>query len=156
MSSGNNPFQFSRAIVREIPDTLAEHALRMNEPASPVDLERARLQHSHYVSLLRQLVPDVMILPADNSQPDCVFVEDPAVVCGNLALICRLGHESRRGEAAVLKEALESLGVRTVEMTEPAIMDGGDVLFTGREYFIGWSSRTNQVSFIDWTHAWWA
>jgi dimethylargininase len=144
MSIGGQLFQFSKAIVRQIPDTLAEQALRMNEPSSPVDMEKARLQHSHYVSRIRQLVPEVLVLPADNSQPDCVFVDDPAVVCNSVALICRMGHESRRSEAAVLKEALETLGLQTVEMTEPAKMDGGDVLFTGREFFVGLSSRTNR------------
>ena len=29
-------------------------------------------------------------------------------------------------------------------MVEPARMDAGDVLFTGREFFIGLSSRTNK------------
>ncbi len=29
-------------------------------------------------------------------------------------------------------------------MTEPALMDGGDVLFTGREFFVGLTSRTNK------------
>ena len=29
-------------------------------------------------------------------------------------------------------------------MTEPAEMDGGDVLFTGREFFVGLTSRTNK------------
>ena len=29
-------------------------------------------------------------------------------------------------------------------MTEPSLMDGGDVLFTGREFFVGLTSRTNK------------
>jgi N-dimethylarginine dimethylaminohydrolase len=29
-------------------------------------------------------------------------------------------------------------------MTDPALMDGGDVLFTGRELFVGLTSRTNK------------
>ena len=29
-------------------------------------------------------------------------------------------------------------------MLEPALLDGGDVLFTGREIFVGLSSRTNK------------
>ena len=29
-------------------------------------------------------------------------------------------------------------------MVEPGRMDGGDVLFTGREFFVGLSSRTNK------------
>lgn len=46
-----------------------------------------------------------------------------------------------------VKEALETLSVlKVVEMKEPAYMDGGDVLFTGREFFVGLSERTNQVS----------
>lgn len=57
------------------------------------------------------------------------------------------GHESRRGERVAVKEALEKLSaLKVVEMKEPAYMDGGDVLFTGREFFVGLSERTNQVS----------
>ena len=46
-----------------------------------------------------------------------------------------------------MKEALEKLpGLQVLEMTEPAHMDGGDVLFTGREFFVGLSERTNKVA----------
>ena len=46
-----------------------------------------------------------------------------------------------------MKEALGKIpGVSVVEMMDPARMDGGDVLFTGREFFVGLSDRTNQVS----------
>ena len=38
------------------------------------------------------------------------------------------------------------LGLQVVDMKEPGRMDGGDVLFTGREFFVGVSSRTNAVS----------
>ncbi len=34
---------------------------------------------------------EVHVLPADERHPDCVFVEDPVVVCGNKALINILG-----------------------------------------------------------------
>lgn len=62
-------------------------------------------------------------------------------------LFFEAGHESRRGETVAVKEALEKLpGLKVVEMTAPARMDGGDVLFTGREFFVGLSERTNQVS----------
>ena len=46
-----------------------------------------------------------------------------------------------------MKEALGKIPWLTVvEMTDPARMDGGDVLFTGREFLVGLSDRTNQVS----------
>ncbi|CAM9334433.1 unnamed protein product, partial [Lampetra planeri] len=46
---------------------------------------------------------EVVELPADESLPDCVFVEDAAVVCGDTALITRPGAESRRGECVMEK-----------------------------------------------------
>ncbi|XP_032466532.1 N(G),N(G)-dimethylarginine dimethylaminohydrolase 1 isoform X1 [Phocoena sinus] len=45
----------------------------------------------------------------------------------------------------MMKEALEKLQLNVVEMKdENATLDGGDVLFTGREFFVGLSKRTNQ------------
>ncbi|XP_007885380.2 N(G),N(G)-dimethylarginine dimethylaminohydrolase 1 isoform X4 [Callorhinchus milii] len=44
-----------------------------------------------------------------------------------------------------MKVALAELNLHTVEMTdETATLDGGDILFTGREFFVGLSKRTNQ------------
>jgi dimethylargininase len=37
-------------------------------------------------------------LPADPEFPDGVFVEDPAIVLDEIAIITRPGAESRRGE----------------------------------------------------------
>ena len=119
-------------------------------------------------------------MPADERYPDCVFVEDPVVVCGGTALITipgqcvcvfiqtgfdqespavgvtsqavpltppsPLGHPSRRGETVAMTAVMRQLGLSVVEMTDPARMDGGDVLFTGREFFAGLSQRTNDVS----------
>ncbi|KAJ1171330.1 hypothetical protein NDU88_003193 [Pleurodeles waltl] len=44
-----------------------------------------------------------------------------------------------------MKKALQTLNINMVEMTdENATLDGGDVLFTGKEFFVGLSKRTNQ------------
>ncbi|CAB1437510.1 unnamed protein product [Pleuronectes platessa] len=44
-----------------------------------------------------------------------------------------------------MKAALKALNLNIVEMTdETATLDGGDVLFTGQEFFVGLSKRTNQ------------
>ena len=45
-----------------------------------------------------------------------------------------------------MEAMIKQLGLQVVKMTEPGLMDGGDVLFTGREFFVGLSTRTNQVS----------
>ncbi|KAM9479190.1 N(G),N(G)-dimethylarginine dimethylaminohydrolase 1-like [Salvelinus alpinus] len=135
---------FTHAVVRAIPSSLAKEALRMN--VSDVDLEKARREHEVYVGVLKQkLGLEVIELPADESLPDCVFVEDAAVVCGDTALITRPGAESRRKETAAIRQTLKELGLNIVDMSdETATLDGGDVLFTGREFFVGLSKRTNQ------------
>ena len=58
---------------------------------------------------------------------------------------CCSGHESRRGESVSMKKMMAQLGLKIVEMVEPGRLDGGDVLFTGKEFFVGISSRTSEV-----------
>ncbi|XP_067845921.1 N(G),N(G)-dimethylarginine dimethylaminohydrolase 1 [Heptranchias perlo] len=153
----------THAIVRDIPDSLGKEALRtgggggcckeqqqqeevVEVVVSPVDMARARREHDLYVAVLRQkLGLQVVELPADESLPDCVFVEDTAVVCGDTALLTHPGAPSRRREVEATKKVLEDLNFNVVEMTdEAATLDGGDILFTGREFFVGLSKRTNQ------------
>ncbi|XP_055779212.1 N(G),N(G)-dimethylarginine dimethylaminohydrolase 1-like isoform X1 [Salvelinus fontinalis] len=135
---------FTHAVVRAIPSSLAKEALRMN--VLDVDLVKAQREHEVYVGVLKhKLGLQVIELPADESLPDCVFVEDAAVVCGDTALITRPGAESRRKETEAMRRALKELDLNIVEMSdENATLDGGDVLFTGREFFVGLSKRTNQ------------
>ncbi|XP_034563454.1 N(G),N(G)-dimethylarginine dimethylaminohydrolase 1 isoform X2 [Notolabrus celidotus] len=137
---------YTHAIVRGIPASLAKEALRTSQAEVEVDLAKAQREHEAYVEVLgTRLGLEVVELPADEALPDCVFVEDAAVVCGDTALITRPGAESRRREAESMKEALKDLNLNIVEMTdETATLDGGDVLFTGREFFVGLSKRTNQ------------
>ncbi|XP_041063524.1 N(G),N(G)-dimethylarginine dimethylaminohydrolase 1 isoform X1 [Carcharodon carcharias] len=135
----------THAVVRDIPDSLAVEALRMSGGES-VDMEKARREHQLYTGILsHKLGLQVLQLPADHSLPDCVFVEDTAVVCGDTALLTRPGAPSRRREVEAVKKILEDLHLNVVEMTdEAATLDGGDILFTGKEFFVGLSKRTNQ------------
>lgn len=135
---------YTHAVVRGVPNSLAAGALRLTE--AEVDLAGAVQEHVEYVEVLKtRLGLEVLELPADEALPDCVFVEDAAVVCGNTALITRPGAEIRRAETEAMKEALKKLNLNVVEMKdESATLDGGDVLFTGQEFFVGLSTRTNQ------------
>ncbi|XDV46674.1 hypothetical protein PO909_014516 [Leuciscus waleckii] len=90
--------RFTHAVVRAVPHSLATEALRTGSPEE-LDMSRAQQEHELYVSVLKQrLGLEVLELPADEALPDCVFVEDAAVVCGDTALITRLGAVSRRKE----------------------------------------------------------
>ncbi|KAI7793862.1 putative NG [Triplophysa rosa] len=88
---------FTHAVVRAVPRSLATEALRTDN--LEVDPVKAQQEHEEYVTVLKhRLGLEVIELPAEETLPDCVFVEDAAVVCGDTALITRPGAESRRGE----------------------------------------------------------
>lgn len=101
MAGLSHPSVFGRAthaVVRAPPESLCRHALRRSQ-GEEVDFARAERQHQLYVGVLgSKLGLQVVQLPADESLPDCVFVEDVAVVCEETALITRPGAPSRRKE----------------------------------------------------------
>jgi len=130
------------AITRDVPSTVdaGEVTFRTRER---VDVERARAQHHRYREMLASLGCEVISLPADDAHPDCVFVEDTAIVLDDLAVITRPGAESRRGETRVIADALAPY--RTlVRIEAPATLDGGDVLVLDDRIYVGLSTRTNE------------
>jgi dimethylargininase len=129
------------AVTREVSRSLESCELT-HLPRTFIDLRLARLQHGLYCDALRRLGCEVMSLPASDDYPDAVFVEDAAVVLDEIAIITRPGAESRRGETASIAEALGAR--RTIlQIHEPGILDGGDVLRLGRRIFVGLSGRSN-------------
>lgn len=131
----------SAVIVRSVPSTF-DRCLR---PAGvQIDVEAARSQHAGYVDAIRSLGIAVHVVAADDDYPDCVFIEDAAVVVGRGALSTRPGAPSRRGEVAPVAGALAAHS-QVVSTHEPAQIEGGDVLRIGSRLFVGLSSRTNQA-----------
>jgi dimethylargininase len=114
------------AITRDVSASISDCELT-HVPREPIDYARAAQQHE---------------LPADPLQPDCVFVEDTAVVLEDLAVITRPGAASRRSETEIVSEILA--GYRPLAFIDaPAILDGGDVLVLGERIFVGLSQRSN-------------
>jgi dimethylargininase len=108
----------------------------------PIDLAKAERQHAAYQRLLEKFGARVISLPAEPPLPDSMFVEDPAIVLDELAIIFPLGTESRRPEAASIAQALAKFRkIARVEL--PGQVEGGDILRIGRRLFVGLSSRTN-------------
>lgn len=108
----------------------------------PIDLATAQKQHQAYEKLLGELGARVISLPAESDLPDSMFVEDPAIVLDELAVILPLGTETRRREAPSLAEALSRF--RKLEyISLPGTLEGGDVLRIGRKLFVGFTRRSN-------------
>jgi dimethylargininase len=73
--------------------------------------------------------------------PDGVFVEDPAVVLDEIAVVTS-PVPSRRAERSAVEAALEPFRP-LVRLPAEAHLEGGDVLRVGRTLYVGLSARTN-------------
>jgi dimethylargininase len=113
-------------------------------PRIEIDVPKAAQQHRRYEACLRELGVSVISLAAEPELPDAIFVEDPAVVVDEVAVMTRMGAASRRKESESLATALSQF--RPIHwMKEPATLEGGDVLRVGRTLFVGLSPRTNRA-----------
>ena len=139
----------SGGLVRQISPNFTK-ALANYFGTGPTNVEASIQAHNKYVEALEENGLEVTILPGLENHPDCCFVEDAAVIVDGAAVICNLGHPSRRGEAESIAEAL-SQHLETIVMPENAKLDGGDVVFYDDYFLIGRSTRTNTegVEFIE-------
>jgi dimethylargininase len=129
------------AITRAVGPSLGDCELTWL-PREPIDIANAIAQHDAYERALAELGVHVVSLPALPDHPDAVFVEDPALVLDEVAVITAMGVASRRGERDSLAAALE--GFRPViRMRETACLEGGDVMRVGRNLYVGLSARTS-------------
>jgi dimethylargininase len=113
-------------------------------PRQEIDFAKAAEQHRRYEDCLRELGLTVVSLPAEPALPDSMFVEDPVVVVKEVAVMTRMGAESRRAESESLAEALARY--RPLRwLRAPATLEGGDVLRIGKTLYVGLSARTNQA-----------
>lgn len=142
-STAPPPFRYRHAIVRPLPAGFAAAALRATPVA--IDQARAAAQHAAYVAALRATGVGVVELAAADDLPDSCFVEDTAVAVGGTVLITRPGAPSRVAETAGVRAAVAALGYAVVDAPAHAALDGGDVMWTGRELFVGLGGRTNDA-----------
>jgi dimethylargininase len=132
------------AITRGVSSSINHCELTHVQPEA-IDVERAIAQHEEYRNVLASLGLDVVRIPADPAFPDCVFIEDTAIVLDDLAVITRPGAPSRRGETRAVADVLARYR-KLVHIEEPATIDGGDVLVLDDRIFVGRSQRTNEAA----------
>jgi dimethylargininase len=136
-------FDFTHALVR-MPCTSVADGLRAGGGKAPT-YEGVLAEHEAYVEALCGLGLSVDILPAAEDYPDSIFVEDPALVFNEGAIVLNLAAPSRAGEAALLAPELESRFGRVLHMKGPGHADGGDVLVLADKVVIGLSGRTDRA-----------
>jgi dimethylargininase len=130
------------ALVR-IPATNLAEGIVTNIERSAVDTTKADEQWDAYVAALAANGWETVEVGAAEVLPDSVFVEDTAVILGDLAIITNPGAEQRRGETPGTEATLTELGLRIERIQEPGTLEGGDVLRVGTTLYVGRSERTN-------------
>ena len=134
-------FDFDRAIVREPAESVVR-GLRTGPEAPRHD--RVVAEHRAYVAAIEEAGVAVETLPALPDYPDSVFVEDPAFVLGEGAILLRPGAPSRFAEPAMLAPALNRHFAH-VAAVDDGFVDGGDILVLPDEILIGLSARTDEA-----------
>lgn len=130
----------STALLRAVAETF-DRAI-VSEHGRPPDVARARIQHEAYAAALRRAGYEIEMFEADDDHPDCVFIEDTAVVLGSEVIAARPGAEERRDEVTPVVEHLkERFAITGIE--PPGTLDGGDVMIMGDTVYVGRSKRTN-------------
>lgn len=134
-------YRFTHAVVRA-PARSSVDGLRAVDVGAP-DFDTFLSHHKVYVDVLRSTGAQVVELPALESFPDSVFVEDAALCLPELAIVMRPGAPSRLGEAAEMAPTLRALYVEVRSIEGPGFIEGGDILVTEREILVGKSARTD-------------
>ena len=135
-------FDFTHAIVRT-PGHSVVQGLRDGRGPDP-EFAGILAEHDAYVATLRGLGLSVDSLPANETFPDSIFVEDPALVFSEGAIILDLAAASRAGEAPLIAPELSRHFDRVLRMQGPGHADGGDVLVLRDRVVIGLSARTDR------------
>jgi len=143
MSKATSVHHFNSIIVRE-PSRSVVNGLRADDRGNPT-YEGVKAEHDAYIAAMRAAGVDVTVLPAMEAFPDSIFVEDPALVFTEGAILLRPGAESRAGETKEIAPVLRDMFETVLDLPFPGFADGGDVLTTPKSVMIGLSARTDKA-----------
>jgi dimethylargininase len=135
-------FHFNSIIVRS-PSRSVVDGLRAEDRSSP-SYEGVKAEHDAYVEAMRAAGVKVTALPPLEAFPDSIFVEDPALVFTEGAILLRPGAATRVKEVEEIAPTLRQMFETVLDLSE-GYADGGDVLTTRESVMIGLSARTDRA-----------
>lgn len=143
MSQSRPVYQFNNIIVRT-PSKSVVNGLRADDRGNPT-FEGVKAEHDAYIAAMKDAGVKVTVLPALEAFPDSIFVEDPALVFTEGAILLRPGAETRVKETPEIEPTLRAMFETVLDLPGEGFADGGDVLTTRESVMIGLSARTNKV-----------
>ncbi len=132
---------FSYALTRQPSPDFAKGITTSAHLGLP-DYDRLLVQHNAYEETLQRLGLQIIHMDALPGFPDAYFVEDVAVITPEVAIITRPGALARQGEQSSVAEKLAPYRSLTF-IQAPGTVEGGDIFFIDKHFFIGVSERTN-------------
>lgn len=143
MSQSRPVYQFNNIIVRT-PSRSVVNGLRADDRGNPT-FEGVKAEHDAYIAAMQDAGVKVTVLPALEAFPDSIFVEDPALVFTEGAILLRPGAETRVKETPEIEPTLRAMFETVLDLPGEGFADGGDVLTSRESVMIGLSARTNKV-----------
>lgn len=145
-SGGKSMQKFENIIARKPCKAMLEGiSTGMFSDAKPI-YEEAIHQHQEYVEVIESLGVKALVLEPLEEYPDSCFVEDPAVVLKECAIITNSPRASRNGEKFEIEPAIKKFykDEQIFRIESPGTMEGGDVMLVGKHFYVGLSERTNK------------
>ena len=129
---------FTKAITRKPCKALIDGITTAMFGEGTPNYETAIKQHDNYVETLRSLGLEVLDLEADERYPDSCFVEDPAVVMAECAIITNPATDSRNGEKYEIVDAIKKFysDDQIFHIETPGTMEGGDVMLVEKHFYV--------------------
>ena len=99
MSQSRPVYQFNNIIVRT-PSKSVVNGLRADDRGNPT-FEGVKAEHDAYIAAMKDAGVKVTVLPALEAFPDSIFVEDPALVFTEGAILLRPGAVRRTNTSRI-------------------------------------------------------
>lgn len=144
---------FTKAIVRTPAKSVINGIDDYADEGKP-DYQLAIKEHQNYVATLNDLGITTTILGPLEDYPDSCFVEDPAVVFDDFAVITNPARSTRQRERELIKPAIKQFYTdhQIFEITSPGTLEGGDVMpVDNNVIYVGRSARTNHAGIDQFT-----
>ncbi|PDT83764.1 arginine deiminase family protein [Sinorhizobium sp. BJ1] len=139
----SRPVYHFNSIIARTPSRSVVDGLRAEDRGRPT-YEGVKAEHDAYLAAMRQAGVKTTVLPPLEAFPDSIFVEDPALVFTEGAIVLRPGAATRIRETEEIAPTLREM-FDTVLDLPAGYADGGDVLTTGESVMIGLSARTDRA-----------